>query len=282
MPNPEQVTLMNVLSLTVASATVLTAGGIFYNPQIKAESNLRKARRSLENLSNTGYAISREYFVKTGAKGGVQKFYRIKKRALQVIEKTDWKFHAINPGNIEHDYMTAVYLIHLFRCCVIRRMELRWYPPFGVGNKKSDGGIAVYKNGEIRDFIMIESDRATHNHREIRDKFEAYCQFLAGNEKRKLVFLVSGIKRAGNLQETLKNTIKEQESFLHRIRFICPLNLSPDADIFADSIRCPGFEIRPDKSPGRCPGTVSDHSLIPDTMPGQDCPQSFPLRSATY
>ena len=209
---PARMRLLQVLALTMASAQLLTLAGIFQN--------LRTAQRELRNLKTAGYVNLLPYPI--FATGAFRYFYYLSKSGAGKPAV----YHKIQGNTIEHDSLTALFLIQLFQVCAAQQLELRWYPPFSLKNKVCDGGVAVLRQQRPVRSIIIETDMATHDFTEITQKLTAYLPFLLNFPQRILVFLVNEAARAERIAKVVTDMIAGQPQYRARIVVICPQQLT--------------------------------------------------------
>ncbi len=217
---PNRMEILELSAFTMTTAHILVAGGIV-KKDIK--NKLRSAQKILRNLTKAGYLDFHSYLTKTGR----QKYY--------FLSNAQSPYHKIQPGILTHDSITALFLTHLFRCCTKRGIQLRWYPPFSIGIKESDGGVALLKEGEPLCSLLLESDMGTHDFPEIREKLEQYIECLSGKENRRIVFLTMEDKRKEDIQKIISNFLQKTSSLEHERKILClaPPQFLPDMDILS-------------------------------------------------
>ncbi len=212
---PNRMEILELSALTMTTAHILVAGGIV-GKGIK--NRLRSAQKILRNLAKAGYLEFHSYPTKTGR----QKYY--------FLSNAQSPYHKIQPGILMHDSITALFLTHLFRSCTKRGIQLRWYPPFPIGTKESDGGVALLKEGEAFCSLLLESDMGTHDFPEIREKLEQYIECLSGKENRRIVFLTMEDKRKEDIQNIF---LQKRPEYERKILCVVPHLFLPDQDIFS-------------------------------------------------
>jgi hypothetical protein len=215
--------LLRLLSVTMASPALLVQGGVFYTPESVYKTNLRQAQRTLKKLAESRFVSSQTYLTATNS----SRFYYPTDKTFQTLNKSAHKFHIIHENTVEHDSLTALFLIHTFRWGYPENVSIRWIPPFAIGDKECDGGIEQVKDGRVILTIILESDNGTHDHQEIREKILAYRKYLEAHPTHQFAFLVSSDQRRENLRTTVLG-IKELGNFYQNVSFICPHNLPPD------------------------------------------------------
>ncbi len=230
--------ILELLSLTMLTAHLLVAGGIIQRKS-SLRNNLRSGQKILRNLHKAGYLGFHSYVTRTGR----QKYYFLQKAALP--------YHEIQPGILTHDSITALFLTHLFLCCRSKGIQLRWYPPFMINAKESDGGAALTRNGETVCSLILETDTGTQDFPEVREKLESFVTCLPDNSHRKIVFLTVGEDRKKNLQEAASEILRKKNLTEYENRILCliPTEFPPDMDIF--SILEPPFKSKAPAVPSK-------------------------------
>lgn len=210
--------VLSLLETTMATAHILVSGGII---QGIMKNKLRSAQKILRNLSKSGYLGFHSYHTRTGR----QKYY--------FLTTHQSPFHEIQPGILTHDSITALFLTHLFRCCRAKNISLRWYPPFMIGTKESDGGVSLIKDGSLVGSLVLETDTGTQDIPEIREKLESYVSCLQDNSHRRIVFLIVGQGRKSNIQKTIQAVLQTKNMPECESRILCltPAEFPPDMDI---------------------------------------------------
>lgn len=225
---PKRLRLLNLLSLTMVNTNILVSGGIFFgNTQ---ETNFRNARRVMQELYEAGYINFYKYPVPISET--FRRFYYPTKPGLEILGKPNNSFHEIKGGTAEHDSITALFLTHLLRCCEEKNISLLWHPPFEVEGKVCDGAVTLTKKGKMVNGLLLEADTGSHDHREIREKIEAYLPYIKGNPRKKIVFLTQGVDRLRNLQQTVYSVLEEQVD-KYQIYLFCPSEFPPTFDLFS-------------------------------------------------
>lgn len=203
--------ILKLLKLTMLTSELLVDGGIVYNQKISKESNLRTARRILNKME-----VPYKQFP-VFKQGSFRRFY---------YSKDANNYHQINDGLIEHDSITALFLIHIFRCSEKYSIDLEWCSPFDIYSKKSDGGVKFLKNEKHFYSIILESDTGTHDLSEIEEKIFEYQK--EAHKKRPVFFIIATQKRK-----------KDIERILPKKHFYCycPQNISPITDLFTIRVK---------------------------------------------
>ena len=212
--------ILHLLGLTMVSAKMLVAGGIFYTPNGNPKTLLRNAQKTLQDLGEAKYIDYASYPI--SQTGKYRRFYFLPPHVKRAFRYT--KSHEIHERFVEHDSLTALFLTHLFRCCYNKGISLKWYPPFDIDRKTTDGAVTLAKDGKIYQTFILESDTGTHDYNEIRDKYNEYLRCVEDHPTRKVLFLVKGTKRRENLRTLLQEILVEsgQEKYAKNIAFICP------------------------------------------------------------
>ena len=202
--------IINLLSITMVNSHILVMGGIC--------PSLRMAQRQLRNL----YQQNLAEFHRCNTKTGQQNFYYLPKSIWQ--KHVENKPHEIQPALLLHDSMTALFLTHIFRDSQKYGLSMKWYPPFALENKISDGGVTLYRNDELLISLLLESDTGSHDFSEMKEKMQAYLKFLKTHPHRRIIFLIVNEERRRKLQELSGENGSQ-------ILFIRPLLLKKDANV---------------------------------------------------
>ena len=227
---PKRRKIVKLLGFTMVSAKMLVQGGIFYTTNGNKKTMLRNAQKTLQELLEAKYIDYKRYpILETGK---YRRFYFLPDHVKIGFNCKD--SHMIHEGLIEHDQLTALFLVHLFRCCDRQGISVKWYPPFEIETKTTDGAVTLAKDGKIYQTFILESDTGTHDYKEIRQKYEEYIKCLENHPQRKILFLVKGTKRRDNLRNLLNDMLKnsDRKKYIKQIAFICPLEIPPHAKFF--------------------------------------------------
>lgn len=200
---PQRIRLLEIFALTMASAQILATSGVFQT--------LRSAQRELKKLKDAGFLKTVRYPVPST--GAFRSFYCLLKSA---------KSHIIQETTVEHDSLTALFLVRLFMVCQGKNWRVRWYPPFSLKNKVCDGGVGIFHDHTPLRSIILETDMSTHNFPEISDKLAAYLPFLQNFPNRMLVFLVNDAHRATQIFKLSQEKMSETMRQLRQVVVLCP------------------------------------------------------------
>ncbi len=218
---PKRLDIMELLNLTMVTAHILVAGGIVQGKRKSFIHDLRSAQKYLRSLRKAGYVGFFSYPTKIGR----QKYYH------KLSETPELPYHEIQQSLITHDSITALFLTHLFRVSRKYGISLRWYPPFPIGDKQSDGGIALFNRKKLLCSLLLETDTGSHDHHEIREKLEAYVPCLTEQPHRRIVFLTAGEQRKKNIYQTIHDYLQSKK-IQERILCLTPANFPKDMDLF--------------------------------------------------